>query len=141
MSYRFIEDEATADIAFEAFGKTLQELLESAALATTNVMIRDPRKISHNAKKSFEVKADSVEMLLFNLLQEIIFYKDAKQLLFSSFHLDVDEKNIALKCVAQGEKIDQKKHDLVVDVKAVTLHLFEVKKTKEGWKAHVILDI
>ena len=34
-----------------------------------------------------------------------------------------------------------KKHNLKVDVKAVTLHFFEVKKTAKGWFARVILDI
>ncbi len=34
-----------------------------------------------------------------------------------------------------------KKHDLIVDVKAVTLHRFEVKQTETGWKASIILDI
>ncbi len=40
-----------------------------------------------------------------------------------------------------GEKIDSGKHDLVVDVKAVTLHRFRVEKTQRGWEAVVILDI
>ncbi|MBI5355829.1 MAG: archease [Candidatus Aenigmarchaeota archaeon] len=137
--YRFIEDEATADIAFEATGKTLEDVLESSALATTNVMVRDLRKVSHIERVAFSVKGDSDEMLLFNFLQEIIFYKDAKQLLFSKYSIKLGKSS--LECVALGEKIDQKRHDLVVDVKAVTLHLFELKRTKGSWKAHVILDI
>ena len=137
--YRFIEDEATADIAFEATGKTLEEVLESSALATTNVMVRDLKKVYHSQRVTFSVKGDSDEMLLFNLLQEIIFYKDAKQLLFSKYAIKLGKNSV--ECVAEGEKIDQKRHDLVVDVKAVTMHLFELKKAGNGWKAHVILDI
>lgn len=137
--YRFIEDEATADIAFEATGNTLEEVFESSALATTNVMVRDLTKVSRREHISFSVNAESDEMLLFNLLQEIIFFKDAKQLLLSKYEIKLG-KNV-LECVASGEKINQNKHDLVVDVKAVTLYLFELKKTEKGWKAHVILDI
>lgn len=141
MNYRFLEDEATADVAFEAWGKTIEEMMESSALATTNVMVRDLKNVRQSVTKKFAVKADSIEMLLFNFLQEIVFYKDSEQLLFSKYEIKADEKKRALDCVAYGEKIDPKRHALVVDVKAVTLHLFEVRKTKEGWKAHVILDI
>ena len=40
-----------------------------------------------------------------------------------------------------GEKIDMKKHEMLVDVKAVTMHMFEVKKEKNIWKARVVLDV
>ena len=46
-----------------------------------------------------------------------------------------------LEAEIEGEKINPKKHELKVDVKAVTLHKFELKKTKEGYKSRVILDI
>lgn len=137
--YRFIEDEATADIAFEATGKTLEKVLESSALATTNVMVRDLKKVLDKERVRFSVSAKSEEMLLFKLLQEIIFYKDARQLLFSKYEIKLGKNS--LECKAYGEKIDQNRHDLVVDVKAVTLHRFELKKTINGWRAHVILDI
>ena len=40
-----------------------------------------------------------------------------------------------------GEVIDPSKHELNVDVKAVTFHRFKVSQTDEGWEAIVILDI
>jgi SHS2 domain-containing protein len=43
--------------------------------------------------------------------------------------------------VLAGEELDMNRHDLVVDVKAVTLHQFRVEKTDRGWEAFVILDI
>lgn len=39
MPYRFLEDIATADIAFEARGETLEEVFTAVAEATMNVMI------------------------------------------------------------------------------------------------------
>ena len=42
---------------------------------------------------------------------------------------------------ATGEKLNPLRHELLVDVKAVTLHRFTVKQTPEGWEATVILDI
>ena len=37
--------------------------------------------------------------------------------------------------------IDAGRHELIVDVKAVTLHRFKVEQTPRGWETLVILDI
>ncbi len=144
MPYKFLPDIAIADIAFEATGKTLNALFKSAALATTNVMVKDLKSVKHKVKKEIKVEADNVELLLFNFLQEIIYYKDAELLLFSKYDVKINEdkknKKYNLKCTAYGEKLNMKKHTLMVDVKAVTLHMFSVRKNRE-WKARVILDI
>lgn len=141
MPYKFLEDVAVADVAFEATGKTVDEMFESAALAVTKTMVRNLDDVKSKVKKKISVESDSVEMLLFNFLQEIVFYKDSKKLLFGKFDVKVDEKKFKVNCTAQGEELDMKKHDLIVDVKAVTLHQFGVEKTKSGWRSQVILDI
>ncbi|MEK7870775.1 MAG: archease [Nitrospirota bacterium] len=143
MPYRFLEDLATADIAFEATGKTIEELFTEAALATTNVMVRDLKKIQEKERREIKVEADAIDMLLFNFLQEIIFYKDAEQLIFFRYDVKIKQEDPHFKLEAKlyGERLDMNKHDLIVDVKAVTLHKFEVKKTDAGWETVVILDI
>ncbi|MBI4379167.1 MAG: archease [Nitrospinae bacterium] len=143
MPYRFLEDVATADIAFEASGETLEELFIASALATTNVMIRDLQQIEKRERREIKVEAEEMDLLLFNFLQEIIFYKDAEQLLFTEYDVKINEKDTPLGLIAEvyGEKLNMSKHDLIVDVKAVTLHQFEIKKIESGWKATVILDI
>jgi SHS2 domain-containing protein len=52
-----------------------------------------------------------------------------------------DVKPYVLEAIALGEKLDPERHHPRVDVKAVTLHHFSLKKTEGGWKALVILDI
>ena len=143
MPYKFLEDIAIADVAFEATGKNLEELFESAGLAVTNTMVKDLKSVKQKITKNIEVKSDNVEMLLFNFLQEIIFYKDAELLLFNKFEIDIKNQNKkwTLKAKAYGEKLNMKKHELLVDVKAVSLHNFKVEETKSGWKADVILDV
>ena len=110
-----------------------------------NVMVRNMDKIEEEVSKEIRVVADDEEKLLYNFLDDIIFYKDSEQLLFCRFVIKVDKTSdgrLQLYCNAYGEKLNMKKHDLVVDVKAVTYHEFYVEKTEKGmWKAHVILDI
>ena len=82
-------------------------------------------------------------MLLFNFLQELVYLKDADEMVFSKFAIKVKQTKAAysVHAVCHGEKISLKKHTLNVDAKAITLHQFEVKKTKTGWIARVIVDI
>lgn len=143
MPYKFLEDVAIADVAFEATGKTLKELLESSALAVTNTMVKDLDSVKHKVEKKFTVEGENAEKLLFNFLQELIFLKDAKLLLFNKFKLDIVPRKtkFQLSVKAYGEKLDMKKHELIVDVKAVSMHSFEVKETSKGWICSVILDV
>lgn len=143
MPYKFFEDIAIADVAFEATGKTREELFESAGLAVTNTMVKDLKSVKQKVEKKFTVESDSIEMLLFNFLQEIIFYKDAEMLLFNKFELNISniKKKWQLSGSMHGEKLDMRKHELLVDVKAVSLHDYKVEETKDGWKADVILDV
>ena len=143
MSYRFVDDLSVADTAFVAEGKTLEEMFESAALATTNVMVKDLTKIEPVKRRKMTVSDKSIEKLLFNFLQEIIYLKDAELMVFSEYTVKIKDRNgtYSLVCIARGEKIDMEKHELVVDVKAITYHLFEVKNEGGKWKSRVILDI
>ena len=143
MPYRYLEDVAIADVAFEAEGKTLRELLESGALATTNAMIGNIDKLEQKVIRCFEVTAENPEMLLYRFLQELVFYKDAERLLFNKFELD-PEQGIPLwhlRVRAFGDEISQEKHELLADVKAVSLHNFSVRQTPGGWRAEVIVDV
>ena len=82
-------------------------------------------------------------MLLFELLQEVIYYKDAEQLLLRIKDMTITRLAGAymLRAVGTGERLDPLRHEQRADVKAVTLHHFKVEKTGGRWKALVILDV
>ncbi len=143
MPYRYLEDIATADVAFEAWGDTLEEMFVAAADATMNVMVSDLESIARVEHRMLQATTEEIDMLLFELLQELIFYKDADRLLLRvpNVHIQAQSGQFALRAEAYGEEIDPEKHDLIVDIKAVTLHRFKVEQTSRGWEAIVILDI
>ena len=143
MSYRYLEELGTADIAFEASGHDLPELFRDAADATTNVMIDNLEAIEPREIRQIELSNEKPDMLLFDLLQELIFLKDAQRLLLRMPDMQIAEKNEAyfLKATAKGEPLDAERHHQRADVKAVTLHDFSVERTDGGWKARVLLDI
>jgi SHS2 domain-containing protein len=58
-----------------------------------------------------------------------------------SLRIARDGGRLTLFAEARGEEIDRQKHELSVDVKAVTLYRFGVVETEGGWKATVVLDL
>lgn len=143
MSYEFLEDIAIADIAFQAWGKTLEELFITAGDATINAMIDNLEAIELKETRTFNLENDELDMLLFNFLQEFVYYKDSELLLLRAQQVQIEEKNSEyhLTAVTQGERLDRDRHEERVDVKAITLHRFQLEKTDDGWTAMVILDI
>jgi len=143
MPYKFLEEIGTADIAFEAVGRDLPELFKEAADATMNVMIDNLDAIQPRETRHIELSNDKIDMLLFDFLQELIYFKDAERLLLRTRELRIDERDqkCFLKAEAAGEPLDAARHHQRADVKAVTLHDFSVEKEDGGWKARVLLDI
>jgi SHS2 domain-containing protein len=143
MPYKYLEDIGTADIAFEATGRDLSGLFTSAADATMNVMIDNIGAIEPRQTRRIELKNDAIDMLLFDFLQELIYFKDAECLLLRVSQVEIDQEDdvYSLKATATGEPLDPARHQQRADVKAVTLHDFRVERHGSGWKATVILDI
>jgi SHS2 domain-containing protein len=143
MPFHFLEDMATADIAFEAWGEDLEETFISAAEATMNVMVEELNSIQPREKREFRLENDELDLLLFDLLQELIYYKDSEKLMLRIHQARVKRNTqpYVLEALALGEKLDPDRHHPRVDVKAVTLHHFRLEKSRQGWKALVILDI
>jgi SHS2 domain-containing protein len=141
MPYRYLEDVATADAAFEVEGKTLEELFRDAAVATFEVMV-DTGTVKPEVTRKIELENEDVGDLFFDWLSELVYLKDAESLIFCRFDVNIRKNNAyELKATASGEPINQREHSLRSDVKAVTYHMFEVKKTGENWTARVVLDI
>lgn len=141
MRYKFLDDIATADIAFEAYGKDLNELFTNCGLALLETMV-DLKSVGNSLKWTVENAGKTLERLLFDFLSELVFLKDKDAAVFSGFNINITEnEGYLLKADVFGEKIDPSRHQLKVDVKGVTMHLLKVEKIKEGYKAMVVLDI
>src|SRR5678815_5068300 len=112
MPYQYLEEFGTADIAFEATGRDLAELFRDAADATTNVMIDNIEAIQPRETRRIDLSNDKLDMLLFDLLQELIFLKDAKRLLLRVREVLIHktDETFFLKAAAEGEPLDVERH-------------------------------
>ena len=139
--YKLLENVAIADIAFEAYGKTLNELFENAAFAIFELSA-DIETIDAMKKIEFELENKKLDNLLYDFLSEILFLKDSKYMVFKHVHVTIKEGNKnKLKTILEGDKINPEVQHLENDIKAITMHMFEIKKEKNQWKATVVVDI
>ncbi|MEM5811763.1 MAG: archease [Candidatus Aenigmatarchaeota archaeon] len=140
--YKFLEDVSIAEIAFEVREKSLENLFRDAALALTNVQVRNLENIEKKEKREIIVEEENIENLLFSFLQELVILKDSDRILFNEYQIRIEKNDkFKLVAVAFGEEINHEKHDLIADVKGISLHKFEVKKENNEWVARVVVDI
>lgn len=139
---KFHEDIAIADTAFTVKGKSEAELFTNAAIALISSMA-DISKIETREERTIEFENEKLDLLLFDFLNEILFYKDSESILFSEFNVDIDKdaEGYRLRAIISGEPANPDKHKVTTDIKAITMHMFKVEKTKDGYEARVIIDI
>ncbi|MFH1607919.1 MAG: archease [archaeon] len=132
--YKFLEH--TADIKFQAFGKSVEEVFENSALAMFNSMYEGKVK----GDKSFKIKASGkdYESLLYNFLEELLILFDSEGFFLS------DVKSIEMKdkkLVAEVVGGNAEDYEIHIDVKAVTYNEMFVKEDKGKWVSQVVLDV
>lgn len=115
----FLEEEATADVAFLAFGSTISEIISNACLALTNVMT-DSELISKKIFYKKEFQAEDLIGLTYDVLNYLVFLFDTEDLFFNEFNIDYNEKEMSLVLTASGEKYNESKHVMKTHIKAVT---------------------
>lgn len=141
MKYEFLEDEATADIAIVAYGKTMKQAFENVALAVINVMV-DPTTVEEQEIKYVTKTAKDLKALLYDFLEDIVYYNDAENLMFKTVKVEeLDKSNNTIKAVFKGEPFDSNRHEARNHVKAITYFGMEINKTKKGCVIKVTLDL
>lgn len=142
-SFRFLEDVALADTAFDASGTSPSELCQAAAQAVIESMV-DPGTVAPTWKRTIELTASDFPTLLFDWLSELVYLKDAEGISFRGANPTVRENlrtGWHLTANVTGAPINAEQQDLRADVKAVTKHLYEVRQEPGHWTARVVLDV
>lgn len=143
MKYKVLEGIAIADVVYEVYGNTIEELFSNAAEAVTQTMV-DVETLKANQNVKMKMQNRKLEDLFLDFLNELVYLKDAKQLLFSKFTTKISQQDSGgynLIVSLWGEKIDPKKHHLRVDVKAITQHKFSLAKKNNKHISFIVLDI
>ena len=139
--------EHPADVGFIAYGATLVELFQNAALAML-ALACSPEGIEERERREIAASANSEESLLYAWLAEILATADAEQLVLRRAevtHLVAAEPRskapLEVRGIVYGEKFDRTRHAAGTYIKAVTYHQFRLERTPDGWRAQVFLDV
>lgn len=141
--YEILEDVTFADVAVRITGGSIEEICNSAAKAVVGIMLENPHSVAPLREIQMEVQEKSQDMLLYAFLDELLFLKDSENMLFLPVEISVEKINegYALACSAAGEMIDHRKHRVIVDIKAVTMHRLKIVRLKEDYIATVVFDV
>lgn len=128
-----------ADIGVRGRGSSPAAAFEGAALALTAV-IADPAGIRSETEVEITCEAPSLDVLLVDWLNGLIYEMTTRSMLFGGFAVQIDELRLTGK--AMGEPVDRERHQPAVEPKGATFTELRVERDTEGqWVAQCIVDV
>jgi SHS2 domain-containing protein len=131
--------EHTADLGLRVEADSLEALFVDAARGLLAMLVAEPASVQPLMTKTISLVADEPAYLLFDWLSELLYAFETEKLLMSEIDLRIDGHQLAAVC--RGETMDENRHRMEHEVKAVTYHHLRLEKTAEGWFSEVIVDI
>jgi SHS2 domain-containing protein len=134
----FKEFDHCGDVGIEAWGKTVERVIENATVGLFSLMTT--RAVTPLVEREIYVDAASGEDALVDWLSEVITTAST----FGELYADVSIERLAafsLRGWIRGEPIDEHRHELRFDVKAATYHQLVFERIDEGFHARVIFDL
>lgn len=131
--------EHTADLGLRIRATDLPTLFTDAARGLTSMIAANLDAIRPVREVPLRVTGERLDLLLFDWLTEILYLFESERILLAQF--DVRLAGDVLEATARGEPLDETRHQLEHEVKAITYHGLKVEQTSDGWLAEVIVDI
>ncbi len=143
MPYKYLDNIATSDMAFLVWEKDLNAMFAFAVDALLNILIEDISAVRAQGRQCVRLEAEALDLLLYAFLDKILFYKDAEALFLRVDTLEVEKQQgkYVLKAQLKGERIDLDRHELYLDIKAITFHQLEVSRRDDFWQTVVVVDV
>jgi SHS2 domain-containing protein len=130
----------TADLGLRVQAASLEELLAEAGRGLLAMIVANPAAVRPVQIRTIELPAGEVSYLLFDWLSELLYAFESDKLLLSEFDVNIAAGQLTATC--RGEPMDESRHEMDHEVKAITYHGLKVEQGADGqWSAEVIVDI
>jgi riboflavin kinase/FMN adenylyltransferase len=148
--YRYRELEHTADRALWVWGEGLADLFAGAARGMYSLMA-DLSGLMATKWRTIELEADDLEVLLVEWLNELLYFTEVEDLLFSDFRIEsISAAPVSLagegaatrgaaRLLAQVGAVQAPASR--VYIKAATFHNLHLVKDGDGWSTEITLDV
>lgn len=131
--------EHTADIGLTARADTLGELFEALAECLAGLIV-PPRQVAATGARRIEVRAEDVEALAVDFLAAVMNTIQTDHFMVAAVRVsEISETAVVAKL--RGESYAPARHELGMEVKAVTYHQLSIARDGGTWAGRVILDI
>jgi SHS2 domain-containing protein len=131
--------EHTADLGIRVRAASFDALLADAGRGLSAVIAGDLGQIRAAIEERFAVAGTDPTWLLFDWVSELHAAFELRRMLFAEFTVAVDDHGLV--AIARGERYDPSRHVLAHEVKAITQHGLDVRRTASGWEATFIVDV
>lgn len=128
------EREHTADWELEVWAPDLTGLLEQAARGMYHLS-GTRLELGRRMQRDFELPISDEENLIVDFLSELLFLAEDEGVAFNEFSLEIAQDTLHVGLI--GAPIDS----MDKEIKAVTYHKLDVRRTKLGLQVNIIFDV
>jgi SHS2 domain-containing protein len=129
----------TADLGLRIRADNLDSLMAEAGRALFSVLVANLDTARPVEQVELRVEGGERDYLLLDWLNELLYGFHQNRIILTEFNVRVD--NTGLSAICRGEPLDETKHSLDHDIKAITYHGLQVVQSDGRWQAEVIVDI
>ncbi len=129
----------TGDTGIVVTADTLEQVFITAAKSMFHMIC--PQKVEKpEITKTISFQSDDLEQMMVNWLSELNYLFQTESFLLGSI-ADIHFSNNVLSANVSGESLDCSRHEIHMEIKAVTYHDIYVKPVNGSWQARIIFDI
>ena len=138
--YRFLDH--MTDAVIEAYGPTMADAFENAAIALNDTMV-DISTVIPTKQFVISARGRDIRQLLFEWLDKVLLILLIDRVVMRSFDIEISEDAdlCVLDATAEGEPLNLEKHKYKVEIKAVTYHEMEILRNETETIVRFILDL
>ena len=134
----------TADVQVRSWGSSLEEAFSQTAYSLMATITPNLKKITPKVEREITIEAEDKEALLFDFLSEFLYIFDVDELVFNQIYVRSIKKfkdNYKLWATLKGEKFDLDKHEIGIEVKAITYSFLNIEEKHESIVIDIVFDI
>ena len=134
----------TADVQIRSWGPSLEEAFSQTAYSLMTTITPNLKIITPEIEKKMIIEAKDKEALLVDFLSEFLYIFDVYELVFSKICVNKIEKindNYKLNATLRGEKFDSTKHEIGIEVKAITYSFINIEEKHDSTLIDIVFDI
>lgn len=129
----------TADLGISVRGNSCGDLFRNAGLALMELLV-DIKAPKSDKELKISLDGNDLPDLMVKWLSEILYLFEGEKLIVNEIFINSISSNKITSTISVM-KFDNKYHEILREIKAVTYHQIDVKEQKGFWTARIIFDL